>query len=109
MNWKNWPYWVKGGCVLIVIHTAISMCLLIWYLFESNSVAPVTQRNWSFLVLLFMDFPASYVWRIAPLGDNDVMQIGEVIALGTMQWFAIGSFLGWFHGKIKNRKSSAAS
>ncbi len=94
MNWKKWPYWVRGGVVGVLFAV-----FLVGGFHYCPSVGVDGKTNFQCLL-----------WAIP-------LSIGEFIFYGLFDfplplflfveiiiWFILFALLGWLYGKIKNRK-----
>lgn len=86
MNWKNQPYWEKGGKLTLLV---ASTCLILLFL----EIAP----SWLYLVL-YPVVPILYI-----IGFDDVLGIIFGVIIILFIYFLIGAILGWLYGKFKNR------
>ncbi len=78
MGWKDWPYWIKGGIIGILLSLAYFLIILIIYLIY----------NWP---------EGDYVgFIIYILFGTIISTIGVAVAL-----FIIGAIIGLIVGKIK--------
>jgi len=106
MNLKKWPYWLKGGCAVGIVGTAI-------FIFLPENVSNLAYTPWwaGWLVLpAFLVYGAiCIVFRVDFISGTD-SKIHLVLL--TVLWifsifvtlFAIGSLIGLIIGIIKIRK-----
>ncbi len=100
MNWKSWPYWVRGaliGCVCFIIPIT-----LLWLpLGEKTSL-------WVFLIFIFSLVPSSIVseFLLGPGGEGiPLFGITTLDIAGGIIFYAIvGAIIGYLYGKIKDHK-----
>jgi len=79
MNWKNWPYWVKGGAIAFVATMTIST--VSWYFYFWPNIST-----------------DCFQWNCDANRINKLLV--EFIIGGTV----VGFIIGTFYGKFKNRK-----
>lgn len=82
MNWKNWPYWVKGGIIVVC----------------SGVLIPVLLNK-------ILNYKV-YFSLLATTSDS--YQTPAVFFILIPEWFIYGAIFGYLYGKIKNRKQSSA-
>lgn len=93
MKWKEWPAWLKGGIIGLVIETVF---LSIIFSIKCNVSEMVGGGGCS--------------WSLNNLIDNLVHLFNEApivkfIALAILiVGFLIGALIGWIIGKIKSKK-----
>lgn len=96
MNWKNWPYWIKGGTILLISSMwALALFYFVGILKISNPTvycikAPCPSP--SFLINMFN----IYIWDGK---DLTLFSLTFIVII-----FLIGALIGQLHSKIKNRK-----
>lgn len=71
MNWKNWPYWLRGGLIAISILIIFALVLIFTFLGECGD----------------MGCAAVYIVVLA--------------AAAVIPAFLIGALFGWIYGKNK--------
>ena len=90
MSWKKWPYWARGAMLGIIVSLIIFAYAVI------NTVQQCKPN-----------FPCPPYWQSyisnLPRSLFDSFT-GEFIVKLFIPAIIIGAFLGWFYGKIKNRK-----
>lgn len=97
MNWKNWPYWLKGALILLV--TGIILNYVEFFVLDNgtclNLSALGNSEDYGASLPLWCHFlsPGAYL-PIVPLRIPTLL-IG---------WAFYGTILGWLYGKIKTRK-----
>ena len=100
MNWKSWPYWVKGGIVALFI-SLVALVVGIWLGFAGELIllpflaGPTMIANllFGFKILSFDSLNLMFLW---------------VLVVYLVFYFLFGAFIGYLYGKIKNRKSLSA-
>lgn len=107
MNWKNWPYWVKGG---ILLGVTIALLFSLVTIFRVPVLSNYVENNSG----LFLGIPI-LLSMMTGLGHVDIM-MGKMDLLAHITfllvtfvlYFPIGAIIGSLYGKIKNRKQSSA-
>ncbi|MBI2558573.1 hypothetical protein HYW20_04575 [Candidatus Woesearchaeota archaeon] len=89
MGWKDWPYWLKGGVIVLGIYLIATLSLLPFGETGGNPRFP--------LWLVPSLFPLFILIEI--LGD---VQINPYI-ISPIFYFLIGSLIGWIVGKFKSK------
>jgi hypothetical protein len=85
MFFKNWPYWLKGGVITIILE-AIWGCLQFLTLGAKRGLRIYfSDMNGNFHV----EYVYTYVFAVF---------------LFTIALFFVGAIIGWIYGKIKGRK-----
>src|SRR3989344_2379867 len=102
MNFKNWPYWVKGGVVGIFTVTILSLIPAggfhggrIWFL------API------FPLLLIGDREVvGRLFKFFNIDDihNPILANIKIALFLLLLYFVAGAIIGWLYGKFKNHK-----
>jgi len=110
MGWRDWPYWLKGGVIGLII-------LIPGALFIFTSIGGLILLL-LFPILLLLNPIGDYIYQtyrvadVSPTGfvmyslPNKFMLIKYIIYfLGVIIYvFLLGALIGWIYGKIKNRK-----
>ncbi len=123
MNWKSWPYWVRG--VIIGLSAIVCGTIILSFLVASSSLCGFNTRPEGNHVCTFSEranlfFSATFFILIAPF-INTVSNFSEYhswkmltqtadlfpIFLILMGILIASAFLGYLYGKFKNRKSKA--
>lgn len=123
MNWKSWPYWVKGGMVALVITIVMLSIALSRFTIYPPIAYPMNSLGMTFVgpALAPVFFVAERIeknvlncatgegiFKITDLPSCDsstkllITWFAYLIVL--MEYFVIGIFIGYLYGKIKNRK-----
>ncbi|MAG27172.1 hypothetical protein CMI47_16675 [Candidatus Pacearchaeota archaeon] len=87
MGWRNWPYWLKGGVVLLVVYI-------------------VYQFRFFYLFDFFEDLPMFFIENL----DITNMALAYIFTgLGYVLmffiYFLVGALIGWIYGKIRARRA----
>jgi len=96
--WKNWPYWVKGGVIGVLLYGFATIILIPFG-------APPFQGIMSFPYWIIPTMIT--LWATYPFGGlvAEFNQTGIFIFIGAIiVYFLIGAIAGLIYGKIKNRK-----
>ncbi len=92
MNWKKWPYWVRGGVIFSMVGTTGAL---------------LTNFESDFFMLPVFPFILNvglFISDKSPSSD-DLLRENFVLTIDVLiGYFIIGSILGWLYGKIKSRK-----
>jgi len=95
MDWKDWPYWLKGGVIAAGINLLL---LLLYYIFPT----PVFSFKKSYnQITSILGLPAFVVIGILPFS---IFSIFWIIVVSTILFFIIGAIIGLIVGKVKSRK-----
>jgi len=101
MAWKDWPYWLKGGLIGIVV----GILWLFMGMFIGNSFKVCISINQSVpppacnLLIIFY-IPAVFL-GILGLSDQGIV---TGIILTAVIYFVLGSIIGLIVSKIKSKK-----
>ena len=99
MGWKDWPYWLRGGIIVVLIPVIIFLIVLIFEKISSSRDPTYYQGTHGTLagyLLIALGLPINI---IAPtLGE------GTFIFLTAIMYFVIGAIIGLIVGKIKSKK-----
>lgn len=92
MNFKHWPYWVKGGFLGILYSLVV---------FALAGILKGTAATFS---LFFFNIPALFILGVfyTPLSKYENIVFLYVAILLTNA--AITAFIGYLYGKFKNRQ-----
>ena len=106
MNFKKWPYWVRGGILFTLV--GIIACKI--FLFDNAPSSPPTGIADIAFTLLFA--PVVVAATVAfSLGAGSTVFIPSLtlagyfitILLSLAIYFVLGAILGWLYGKIKKK------
>lgn len=100
MNWKNWPYWLRGGVIGGGV-TVVSVAL-----FYSCTLLDTTHGSFLCLPFLFISPMFPFAILFDELGPIFQYQLPFILmpVISIISWFIIGSFFGVLIGYIKSRK-----
>ncbi len=90
MGWKDWPYWIKGGVILIILWIIFNIASSIYVLFFCWDSSLYCNPN----VLRLMSFT-----YFSNRQNNIVVDIIFILFIGVL--------LGWIYGKIKQSKKDS--
>lgn len=102
MSWKDWPYWLKGGIITLIL--SISIIPIIFYEAAEDLflwlriiiIIPFTLIKIIFslnMVCYLLCTPETWFhWGILFLF-----------------WFLVGALIGWLYGKFKDKKSTKSN
>lgn len=90
MNWKNLPYWLKGGIIGLTIGLLYGLFSIILIVLVILGYLPASPFN------LGTQSP-KFLFLIIPF-------IGTLIQTSIL--FVIGSLIGYIYGKVKLRKEA---
>ena len=95
MNWKSWPYWVKGAVVGSALGVIIFLLLLFW------NAYPL----WAIGILFFSLVPGFMLAGSFAIQDgNPIPNFGVAAFSNIIAYAIIGAFIGYLYGRFKNRK-----
>src|SRR3989338_3075916 len=87
MGWKDLPYWLKGGIILIAIRIIAPILSLILGIYIPAEVFPRV-----FLIGTFLNIFAKFLTYNLPILD---------LLVNFVEAFIVGIILGWIYGKIR--------
>lgn len=113
MNWKNWPYWVKGGAIALILPFLL-------YMLEVSFGTSI----FSYMTVPLFVFPLFLIARsienifgctigsgILAIPDFPTCESISELLIGVSTWlflialyFTMGTLIGHFYGKFKNRR-----
>ena len=106
MRWKDWPYWLKGGIILLVIYVIFTVPLLLSY----NQQTSKFNDNPISSILLIVNIMGGILLllsgTISVFGDVTLKSIISLIVINSILYTLIGALIGWIYGKIKNKSFS---
>ena len=96
INWKTWPYWLRGGILSI---TPLSAFLLVIFLFPD-------ELMYFLLLLSLPNYWIAYLTNYCIAGESCLsFWVYALLPLDLIEIFLIGSLIGWVYGKIKEKSS----
>lgn len=96
MSWKNWPYWLKGGLITILIYLLLTIFLIIiFFIFKSQI---------SLIFFQIISLPTTLVNNLFGIysGHNGI--INKIFFTSIIIYFIIGFIIGLIYGKIKKKR-----
>lgn len=87
MGWKDWPYWLKGGIIGVIL-------LLILSLFAVATPKSDMGNVFSWAIILIA-FPFMLTYE-----DSQMLNF----ILFPIYFFILGAIIGWIVGKIKSKE-----
>ena len=104
MNWKNWPYWVRGMFLTLTLDILLAIALLKpFVIFDALQGGAVLFVLYPLLALFDM---LGYSFDHTPPWAQEENFLLWAIISNVIFYSLIGALLGWSYGKIKNFKSS---
>lgn len=94
--WKNWPYWIKGGVLYLLIYYTVT---ILSFLIESNVF--YTIRGILSAPILFL----SGLDILKTCGIEIPNTVLPATVYLSMLYFIVGSICGYIYGKTKCYKS----
>ncbi len=112
MNWKSWPYWVKGGVLFMIVAFLFNSSL---YYLPHGPVSPLIDIMSSGLSVIGVFLVAPVVplaFRADGLAEHDPKLLGIIIVsfiiLG-IYWFLLGSGISFLCKKLKTRNTQSVN
>lgn len=93
MNWKSWPYWVRGSFIGIVISGII---LLLVYSWE-------TYPLWAVGLIILSMFPGALALSFLEPPGNPFPNFGVIAYMNIIVYVIICAIIGYLYGKIKKK------
>ncbi len=109
MGWKDWPYWVKGGIIAIIVHI-ILLPLLLLSIWTSYSTPPTDAGAIGAAILFGASigpFISPFIFGILPMPIPFSSVVGYYLIgfiFPIIIYFILGAIIGLVYGKIKSRK-----
>lgn len=105
MGWKDWPYWLKGGIIGLIVFLVIS---LFFILYEFIGIGVFI--DFFFILSIFFSIITSlpfyiYDFILQILSINIYWNSFSLFISGVINYFFTGAIIGWIYGKIKERKN----
>ncbi len=97
-NWKQWPYWLRGGVIgggIIVLSSILSLSCLYF-------LTPPTSWGFECLPFAIPSLPIIEVLLLSPTTYS--FSSATVLSIEVAIYFILGSLIGAFVGYIKKKK-----
>jgi len=98
MAWKNWPAWLKGGIIGVIVSVILYYIPIMGY----SLIAILFEQIHSIITLPWQIIEAIFSWQVLISNSHQYLFWGALIING----FLIGLLIGWIIGKIKQEKLS---
>ena len=95
MGWKDWPVWLKGGVIGVIIELIIFIFVYTFNYFVYNHLFNYFSKETSILIGNLIIFPLYIMLGLQP------NWISYIVCF--MIYFLIGAIIGFIVGKIRNR------
>jgi hypothetical protein len=96
MGWKEWPTWLKGGVIGLILSVLFLIGLIIC---ASSSLGSGSYGCINFIFPLFFGAFMASILNI----QNKFVGYFVIGFTNLIIYFLIGALIGWIVGKIKNR------
>jgi len=97
MDFKLWPYWVRGGIISLLVYfflyVVLGICL---FSIKRETVFDLLKCN---SLITSLSFPISLFKSFIP--NFEYVSPNTKFIATTLSWYLIGAVLGWLYGKIK--------
>src|SRR3989344_7726543 len=100
MNFKKWPYWVRGGVMLFAIGFLVAFTKFI----ALQLIGPLPLPFWMNLIFAELSLPAALLFPFVPsvithgfVASQEII----IVLLNSVSYFFIGTIGGLIYGKIK--------
>lgn len=121
MGWKDWPYWLKGGVIGLLLGAMFSVFAIMSYnpTQKNYFLCPLLSgdggpcRTTAIILTPFLFFSAIplalFCWISGMEGSS--CKIPEIVIVFSVLfvWILTGVLIGWIYGKIKNRNTKLTS
>lgn len=96
MNWKNWPYWLRGGVIgTVFVLLSLGLSSLCLYHFTPS-------WSWGFECLPFALPTLPITFLLIPIANT--LSTPALIFTIVLVYFAIGALIGRVIGYLKSKK-----
>ncbi len=113
MRWKNWPYWLKGGVIGVIIWLILIIFYKVSGLILSCEIPTLDIMNGNCCYNFIQDFilEISFIPSLlhisssigSPCGHVGPISVFSFWIISFISYIMIGSLIGFIYGKIKNR------
>ena len=102
MGWKDWPYWLRGGLIGVLVLGIFALVLIPF------------GRTSGFFKFPYWIFPFFIVLVPTMLFSENLYKIifypnYLFFIIPTLIYFICGAIIGWIYGKIKGRGNASLS
>jgi len=104
MNWKSWPYWVRGGIIGVLLCIVFILLIFTYQSTIKGSAGWLTPLE-LFTFVSSLPLQEFVFWPLLGHGDN-IFEEELAIPTTIISWFIVGVVFGYLYGKFKNRKKS---
>jgi hypothetical protein len=106
MAWKNLSTWLKFGIVFAIINVAVFLFYLIAItnMPNANAVPGGAAQGLAWIPYTISTYPTILIlMKILPF-KGSVAELFLLLISGIINWFLIGSLIGYVVGKIKSKQ-----
>jgi hypothetical protein len=105
MGFKEWPSWVKGGVIFLLINV---LFLIVLFIIDARCFDDLNCRNSdNVLVNIFSIFlgVSNVIGWLFVFGDGgtDFSRLITIVIISFILSFLVGALIGWIVGKMKSR------
>jgi hypothetical protein len=105
MEWKDWPGWLKGGVITILIYLVILIFTTIIYLHLNNDAE---QKDYASFVFVIPFLPALALFSTSTFGTESKIILWLIFTfISLFLWFILGGIFGLL--QIRKKKDSEDS
>jgi len=104
MNWRGWPYWMKGGIIGLITSILVFLIYTFYVVAKScnkiNLLVP-EQIDCGLSVILFTGL--KFIWSASSLQSFGGPLYFAFMIIVLLVGSLLGAIIGWIVGKIKSR------
>lgn len=108
MDWKQLPYWLRGGIIAVIFFIIILVTLIL--LATNYQQLGITREDGGFLFYLGAFFLILITLPVIPswgsIANESFIDLIPIVIVGLIFYFMIGEIIGLVIGKIKSKKQS---
>ncbi len=111
MGLKNWPYWLKGGILSLIILSIIAILTfripsLYTYFYVSEFHGDYFTNPPGFYYIFLLSLVYIFIKGYFTFANHPIplLTLFLIIILTAVYYFGIGAFIGWIYGKIKSKQ-----
>jgi len=101
MSWKNWPSWLKGGLIGIVVGIVMFFIMRIEFM-ENNDPNPYFFGLFGFPTIFLLFIIEETIIDIVPESLGTIIFPAAILIIN---YFIIGAVIGLIIGRIKSKKA----